>query len=55
MAFGLPVHTSVEGLCNKLNTLLDTDIKTQDIIKLYKLGKTDRSPVKVEFISKLQK
>lgn len=40
-------HTSVEGVCNKLPSLLDTDIKTQDFNNLYKLEITDKSPVKV--------
>lgn len=56
--FGLPVEEnqiSAERVRNKLNSLLGININKQDINNIYKIGKTDKSPIKVEFISTLSK
>lgn len=42
-------------ICEELNHLLEVEISESDISDCYKLGKTKKSPIKVELISNLKK
>lgn len=57
--FGLPPVENnsdlLKGTVQKLNDLLDTSIHERDINNIYKIGKSDKPPVIVEFISYLRK
>lgn len=52
IAFGLNIsQVSPISVSEKLNTLLGTHIRCEDISDVYQLGKAQNSPIKVEFIS----
>lgn len=55
--FGLQISEELtpNTVCQKINELLDVDIKEADLNDTYKLGKNPSSPIKVELISYLTK
>ncbi|CAG9822919.1 unnamed protein product [Phaedon cochleariae] len=46
---------SVDNICNQLNKILDVEINISDINNLYRLGKAENSPIKIEFLSTFTK
>lgn len=46
---------TAENVCLDLNQLLEIDLNVNDFSDIYPLGKTENSPIKIEFISNLKK
>lgn len=56
--FGFEIQCNksiVQEVLDKLNSLLNLNIAISDVNNIYKIGKTERSPIIVEFISYLKK
>lgn len=54
--FGLKnIDTIPKYICEQLNQYLEINITEKDISDVYKLGKNDNSPIKIEFVSYLTK
>lgn len=55
--FGLITENPIipENICEKLNQILELNLKVTDLNDIYKLGKKEGDPIKVEFLSSLNK